>query len=641
MKKLLIFLLLLFVSAIQAQNELHQIALAEQKGFSSRQSPPTVQAVNNSNFIYQRCEWNADPAVQFISGKVTTYFIPDNSITQLEFDLSDSLTVDSVMYHQSAISFTHLPGDILQINFPSAIPANTTDSVSVFYHGVPPNPGFGSFSISTHGTSNTPVLWTLSEPYGAKDWWPCKQNLFDKIDSVDIIVTSPNQYRTASNGVLANETVNGNFRTCIWKHRHPIAAYLVCFAVSDYAVYSDFVPFAGDTVEVLNYVYPEDSLLATGSTPSVIGQMQLYDTLFGAYPFTNEKYGHTECNFGGGMEHQTMTFLGGFSYELLSHELAHHWFGDKVTCSNWHDIWLNEGFASYLSGICYEHFSPTLYWPIFKSGRIGYITSMPDGSVYVADTTNISRIFDSRLSYAKGAMILHTLRWVIGDSAFFAAINNYLNDPAHAYGFASTADLKQHFETSSGQNLTWYFNDWFYGEGFPSYSINWSQDASNLVTFNVGQTQSHSSVPFFELPLDIRFKNSSQDTTIRISHTFDGETFYVQLPFVADSLLFDPEYWIISANNQVNGVRSVSLDYSISLYPNPANDEIFLKAGNGISGNARYTIYDAQGKRVMQNELIFSGTNEQKIFTGGMNSGLYLVVVETENGVWGKRFVKE
>ncbi|MEO5644025.1 MAG: M1 family aminopeptidase [Bacteroidia bacterium] len=639
MKKLLfIFFAFLFPLALLSQIELQTISNLERKGFSGNRIAPEVQAINNSDFIYQRCEWNVDPAIYYIKGKITTHFIPNASITEIEFDLSDSLQVDSVKYHGNSISFTHSL-EILSVNFPSALPASMIDSVTVFYQGIPPNSGFGSFDTSMH--AGIPVLWTISEPYGSKDWWPCKQNLSDKIDSVDIIVTSPSIYTTASNGILVKDTVIGISRTCTWKHRHPIATYLVCLAVTNYSVYTHLVPFNGDTVEVINYVYPEELALSQTQSGNIIPQMQLFDTLFGAYPFSDEKYGHAQCNFGGGMENQTITFLGGFNYELMSHELGHHWFGDKVTCASWHDIWLNEGFASYLSGLCYEHFTPTIYWLPFKQGRISYITSQPDGSVYCPDTVNISRLFDDRLTYAKGAMILHTLRWVIGDSAFYAGVRNYLTDPAIAYKFATTSDLQQHLEAASGQNLNWYFADWFYGEGFPSYAISWSQSANNIATFTVNQSQSHASVPFYELPLPIRFKNATQDTIIRVSNTFSGESFSVQLPFHADSLIFDPDYWIISANNTINNVRQLEIDNAISVFPNPSTDALVISFGNGFAGNAQLKIRDAEGKLVLEKSFVLSSTTNQNVIDiSALAIGMYFVSVETGEEKLTMKFVK-
>ncbi|MBI3512125.1 MAG: T9SS type A sorting domain-containing protein [Bacteroidetes bacterium] len=622
---------------IFSQHDLHFISDIERKSFSDSRISPSTQALDNSNFIYQRCEWNVDPAVRFISGKITTYFIPNTTLTQLEFDLSDSLIADSVFYHNAQITFTHA-NEILTANFPSSI--SSLDSVSVFYHGVPPSTGFGSFSTSTH--AGVPVMWTLSQPNGASDWWPCKENLADKIDSVDIIVSCPVAYRVASNGLLVNEMINGGTRTDEWKHRYPIATYLICFAVSNYSIFTNSVPFNGDTVKVYNYVYPEDSLISVFPSNDIVQQMQLYDTLFGEYPFKNEKYGHAQCNFGGGMEHQTMTFIGGYSYELLAHELAHHWFGDKVTCASWHDIWLNEGFATYLSGLCYEHYTPTIYWKPFLAGRISNVTSQPDGTVYCPDTLNVNRIFDDRLEYAKAAMILHTLRWVIGDSAWYAGVNAYLNDAVCSYGFATTDLLKTHLETAGGQNLTWYFNDWYFGAGYPSYHISWHQDLAGIAYFTVTQFQSDASVNFFELPLPIEFKDATHDTIIRVQNNFSGETFSVQLPFFADSLKFDPDYWIISANNVVNYVVPNFSDPGLVVNPNPATDHLVVSSGNGSTGSGIVNIYDVSGRVVFQYNLTFNGTaQQQNIFVGNLDKGMYVLVIDTDQGKLTQRFVKE
>lgn len=637
MKKVLLFsAFAIHAILVPAQTLLQQIAADEGKHAFLRNPAPAVQALNNYNITFQRCRWTVDPAVNYVSGNITTHFVPAQSLVQLEFDLSDSLTVSAVTYHGSPVTFAQVPGDLLRVDFPSALPAAVVDSVTVAYAGVPPGMGLKSFCVDTHATA--PVLWTLSEPYGAKDWWPCKQNLLDKIDSLDVIVITPQAYRTASNGLLVSETVSSGQRTSVWKHRHPIAAYLVGIAVSNYVVFNKYVPFNGDTVVVENYVYPEDSLNADFYTSVIVEQMQLFDTLFGAYPFTDEKYGHAQCQLGGGMEHTTITFVGSFYYELLAHELAHHWFGDQVTCGSWEDIWLNEGFATYLSGLCYEHITPNQYWMPFKQGRISYITSLPDGSVYCNDTTNESRIFDPRLSYTKGAMILHTLRWVIGDSAFYAGVNNYLLDPAHAYGFARTAQLQSHLEQASGQNLGWYFSDWYYGEGYPSYTIVWDQDQNNLATFTVSQSQSHASVPFYELPLPIQFKNSTQDTIIRINHTFSGESFSVQLPFHADSLVFDPEYWIISAGNTVSSVQELDIQQLVQLYPNPAGDQLFVSLRLPPSSPVHLSLYDALGRKLADTQF---QAKEYRLDLSRFAPGVYSISLESESVRYATRVVKD
>lgn len=637
MKRGLVGLMIFFSVALDAQVPLESIAHSEMKS-AARIAPPEILAANTSDFIYHRCEWRVDPQVNYIDGKITTHFIPSAPVNTIEFDLSVVLTVDSVVYQNTALPFSHA-FNIVAATFPSPLAAGVMDSVAVYYHGAP-DTSIRGFHLDVHGPNNDPVMWTLSEPYGAMNWWPCKQNLADKIDSIDILVTAPLWYEVASNGVLTNDVTFAVQRQWTWKHRYPIAAYLVAFAVSNYTIFTVDVPFAGDTVTVVNYIYPEDSLLAQFAIQQdIVPQMQLFDSLFGLYPFADEKYGHAQCNFGGGMEHQTITFLGGFWYELLAHELAHHWFGDKVTCASWEDIWLNEGFATYLSGLCYEHYTPTIYWRPWLTGKMQHVTMQPDGSVFVDDTTSASRIFDDRLSYAKGAMILHQLRWVIGDSAWYAAVNSYLTDTSTAYGFATTADLQMQFETASGQNLQWYFDDWFYGEGYPTYTINWSQDSADVATVTVQQAQSHPSVAFFELPLPLYFKNATTDTLIRVQHSTNGQTFTIPLGFTADSLLFDPDTWIISANNVVNNVPGGRPLIPFSIYPNPANDQLVIQAP--VQGECNIRIYDAQGKLVMDKNSLFTPQQNTTLFLPGLNPGLYTVVIQQGENTLHSTFIRK
>jgi aminopeptidase N len=644
MKKNYLVILLLFANFSFAQNkfsagELGRIAKGEGDANFKKINPQPLSSIADYDVLYHRCRWTVDPAVNYISGSVLTLFKTSAlTLDSVHFNLSTSLSVDSVIFHNSAVPFVQYGTNLLSAKLPSPLVQNSTDSIEVFYKGVPPSTGFGSFIQSSHNGS--PILWTLSEPYGASDWWPCKNSLSDKADSIDIFVSCPSGNKVASNGLLISENLNGSVKTFHWKHRYPIATYLICFACTNYARFSDFVPFGATTTEVTNYVYAEDSAATVPQTVGIIPTMQLYDTLFGLYPFADEKYGHAVFGWGGGMEHQTMTFVTNFNHELTAHELAHHWFGDKITCGSWEDIWLNEGFATYLSGITYEHMFNGMYWMQYKVARISSIVSSPGGTVWCDDTTSVARIFDSRLSYEKGAMILHTLRWVIGDSAFFAALNNYLNDPALAFRFARTADLKNHFEISSGQNLSWYFNDWFTGEGFPSYQVTWSQ-AGNTVNLTLGQTQSHPSVSFFELPVPIQFKNTNQDTIIRFNHTFSGESFSVTLPFTVDSVKFDPDLWIISANNNVVGIDPPPLTKNqVRLFPNPAFDQLQVNF-TGISGETLIEVYNNNGKKVNSLRMNLSAGNSQlKLDLKDLAKGIYILSVLNKDQFVTKKFIK-
>src|SRR6185436_16576056 len=377
----------------------------------------------------------------------------------------------SVYYRGSKISFSR-PADLVQINFPGNIPASQKDSVTIFYKGVPANTAFGSFVQDFH--NGTPVIWTLSEPYGSRDWWPCRNGVDDKADSIDFIISCPNAYRASSNGMLINETDNGITRTAFYKHRYPIASYLVAFAVTNFKVLHHSVQLGTVNLPMITYCYPEDENAFQVNTPKVLQSLSIYHQYFSAYPFINEKYGHTQFGWGGGMEHQTNSFITSPNENLMAHELAHQWFGDKVTCGSWQHIWLNEGFATYLSYFYFEKIDPAGHLNRIK-GLSNSITTLPDGSVFVEDTTNIGRVFSSRLTYNKGAYLLHMLRWVLGDTLFFRGLRQYVNDPALAYGFAKTNDLKRNLEQISNKTLTEFFNDWFIGQGYPSYTVKWTQ----------------------------------------------------------------------------------------------------------------------------------------------------------------------
>lgn len=574
---------------------------------------------------------SVDPSIRAISGTVTHRIAATQDLGQVVLDLANEITVSSILIDEQPAVFAHA-NDSLVVELSPQLPEGEEASIAVTYSGVPPETGFGSFVQDEH--EGAPILWTLSEPYGARDWWPCKHDLNDKADSLDVIITTVSGNRAASNGLLIAEDDLGNGTVRFhWRHRHPINHYLVAFAVTNYTVYSDVVPLASGDVEVLNYVFPENLADAQGGTVNSISQMQLYSDLFGEYPFADEKYGHAQFAWGGGMEHQTMSFMGGFHYELVAHELAHQWFGDLVTCASWEDLWLNEGFATYLSGLCYEFLAPQ-YWMPFKSGRRGHITSQPGGSVLVTDTTSIPRLFDSRLTYAKGAYVLHMLRWVCGDDAFFEGVNNYLNDPEIRNRSALTSQLIEHLETAAGISLSEFMEDWYVGEGFPTYQLVWTQDINGQVNAMLEQTTSHPSIDFFEMPVPIRFEADGQMETVILDHAFSGQTFSFPLPFQASAAQLDPELWIVSGQNLVLKVPMAAFNDRESplLYPNPASADAWMHVGTRIIGNVDLEVIDALGRVVLQRNATVDGMRVP-VPSAMLASGTYTVRLLAENGL--------
>jgi hypothetical protein len=268
--------------------------------------------------------------------------------------------------------------------------------------------------------------------------------------------------------------------------------------------------------------------------------------------------------------------------------------------------------------------------------RVAGIVSQPGGSVYCPDTTDVSRIFDGRLSYAKGAMILHQLRWIIGDQAFFTALNSYLADGALAYGFARTDQLKAHLENACGQNLDWYFNDWYTGEGYPSYQVGWTQ-RGDTVEFTVSQAQSYASVSFFEMLVPLQFKNSTRDTLIRVMNTFSGQTLTAVIPFAVDSVKFDPECQLISGNNTVSGMAEPVVACELEVYPNPASDRLTFRFGVApVCGHDRILVYDHEG-RLMDEIRPALYSNQAELDTGHYPPGLYFYLIpQKDSRVSGK-----
>lgn len=599
-----------------------------------------TSASNNYDVKYYRCEWEVNPAIRYITGKVTLYFVVTTATNSIQLDLMNTLTVDSVKQRSQILTKLH-NNNTLSIDFPAVINAGVLDSVAVFYKGVPANNGFGSFETTTH--AGTPVMWSLSEPYGSRDWWPCKNGLDDKADSVDIIVTAPAQYKAAANGMLQSETLvsAGTKKQTYWKHRYPIASYLVCFAVTNFAVFNNSVLLGTTNLPMQTFCYPENLASFQNGTQNTLNAMLLFHNNFGDYPFIKEKYGHVQFSWGGGMEHQTSTFVVSIDESLCAHELGHQWFGDKITCASWEDIWLNEGFATFLAAFYMENKYPS---NTLNSRRavINSITSVPGGSVWVDDTTNVGRIFDGRLSYNKGSYLLYMLRWKLGDAAFFNGLRQYQKDTKLAYGFAKTDDLKRNLEQASGQDLTGFFKDWFKGQGYPSYNVQWTQIGREYVNITMNQTTSHNSVDFFELPVALKFKNATQEKTIVVDNKTNGETFLKNIGFIADTVLIDPEYWLVTRNNVSAKVPDPLAGQNIvKVFPNPVGDHFYIYLRKMTASGININLFNAAGQRVYTRTVsLVNGGDYLEIPSAHLPKGVYFLKIEAGDFKFVKKLLR-
>ena len=580
----------------------------------------------NIDLIHYEFKWHVDPAVYQLSGSAAVTFKPVvEDLTQFMLELGKDMQIDSILSEGVKQAFTRVGDFQVNIFHGVGMKKDQLYTFTIHYHGAPASGGLGSFIKDNH--SGVPVIWTLSEPFGARDWWPCKNGLTDKIDSIDVIITTPSTYKAASNGVLVNEVANADTTTTFhWQHRYAIAPYLVAIAVTNYERYTDMVPLSdGTQLPMINYVYPENLNDAKAGTAALVNVLTYFDSLFVTYPFHAEKYGHAQFGWGGGMEHQTMSFVINYGFTLLAHELAHQWFGDMVTCGSWEDIWLNEGFATYLEGLSRRRIQGVASFRSWQTSKINSVVSQAGGSVKVSDPTNISRIFSGRLSYNKGSYLLHMLRWVLGDEAFFAGLRSYLND--RQYDFGTTESLKFHLEQAGQKDLTGFFNDWYSGEGYPKYNILW-EPTEKGVNIQVLQETSHPSVDFFEMPLPMHFIGEGRDTTITIQHGYSGQVFEIDGPSWADSLVFDPELWILSANNNVKKTvisTTIESQLNASIFPNPTADLLSIRAESGFS----FQVFDVHGKQIVKGQ---ETSTQSQIHTSDWVPGLYSIQLIGVNG---------
>lgn len=634
-----LFFCFIAVNAQDSISETSKIASSEMKSAERQMNLLVNPNTQNYDITYHKLEFTVNPAVYNITGKITTTYTALVNMNTLTFDLSTTLIVSSVKINNSNLAFTQNNNELI-ITLSATQLTGSQATVEVVYSGAPPQNGFFAFTSTTHGTTATPVIYTLSEPFGARDWWPCKQDLNDKINSIDVYITAPSQYTSVSNGIEPEAPViSGNLKTTHFHHGYPIPAYLICLAVTNYTVINQTAGSAPNTYPIINYIYPEND------TPTLRTQLlqtplilNLYSNLLESYPFSNEKYGHAQFGWGGGMEHTTVSFMVSFGRQLIAHEMAHQWFGDKITCGTWKDIWLNEGFATYIASLVIENFDGSAAFITEKTNMINTITSSPNGAVYLTETEalDVNRVFDSRLSYNKGAMVLNMLRFKLGDALFFQGIKNYLADVNLAYKYAITPNLQTHLEIVYGSSLTEFFNDWVYNQGYPKYTITVQNLTAGQAKITVNQTTTDTSVPFFEMPVPVRLTGTgglSQDVVV--NNTVNGQQFTVSVPFLVTGVQFDPKKDIISKSSTATlATADFHFDQSVQIYPNPTSNILSIDLPEGIEMESAI-FYTVLGQKIME-------TKSEKTWNiSSFASGIHFLSIQTNKGTKQFKFIKE
>ena len=521
------------------------LAAGKIRSFSRMLARMQVATANQNAFdvTYYDLDLHPNPANSVLTATVRTRAsVVAGPVSTLELDFDNTnMTVDAVTCAGGPASFTHA-SSLLTITLDRPYLTGEMVDVTVAYHGTPLTGGFGdAFTFQTH--NGTPLITSLSEPFDARLWWPCKDDPADKADSADIRVSLPSGMVTAGNGVLVESSDNGTTAFRHWKCRHPIATYLVSIASFAYSLVPDtYLPAVGPAMPLQFYLFPESVPTAGVVNQKVKSMIAAYATRYGEYPFLDEKYGEAQFLWGGGMENQTCTSLGVFNETTVAHELAHQWFGDNVTCRDFHHVWLNEGFATYSEAL----------WAESQGGPSAYNQSMSftrylgSGTIYVPDLSSVGRIFSSDLSYRKPAWVLHMLRHIMGDAAFLTALKTYQQQ--YRGSSAVTEDLQHVCETVSGMPLGWFFQEWIYGEYYPQYQVSWTSAPAGGGYDLALQLHQSQSWQIFKMPVDVRIQvNTGATYDFVVQDSLATQSFVLHVPDAPTPPVVDPGNWILRA----------------------------------------------------------------------------------------------
>jgi len=476
---------------------------------------------------------------------VNLRFVADN-VREVFLDLASSsggkgMTVSTVARDGVPVSFTH-QNDRLRISFPSPLPVGGEVSMIVQYHGVPAD-GL-RLVANMHGER---TAFSENWPNRARQWLPTIDHPYDKATG-EFIVTAPAHYQVVANGLLVEEVdLPAGWRRTHYRQSAPIASWLYALGMARFAVHH-----AGTVhgVPLQSWVFPQDQEVGYRLFETTTRQaVEFFSERIGPYPY--EKIANVQAaGIGGDTEHATIMFYSekgvASGTGAVVHEVAHQWWGNAVTQSDWNDVWLSEGFATYFTHLFRERYEGR---EAFVSGMKADVTSImragqnsPNTPVVHENLSDMGNVLNWFV-YSKGSWVLHMLRALVGTDVFWDGIRQYY--ALHRDRNASTDDFRQVMERVSGRDLGWFFRQWLNRGGVPRLEGTWSYDAVAR-SLEVTLVQSQQAEPF-RLPIEFEIIAEPQGRRRieRVELTERRATFRFPSEREPASVILDPGTWLL------------------------------------------------------------------------------------------------
>lgn len=649
--------MIVFSSGITiAQNQSGSYRCFESK-INNHLIPEQIKITPHNPFNIINYKLDMDLYSNFISPYPRTYnaqelvtFVVDTALNSFYLDaVNTSLEIDSVS--SPAVSYTHA-NNILHIQLDNYYLPGDTLNIKIYYHHL----NIVDYAIYIlYG-----FVFTSTPPEGARKWFPCVDHPSDKA-TFDLVVKVPSSVKLGSNGRLQDSIMIGDTIYYHWISRDPIATYLMVISGKvdynlDIVKWYDPV-FTNDSIPVRFYwIDGENQTKLANIKNKIIPMMSYYSELFGAYPF--EKNGFATLNQyfpWGGMENQTLISLCSDCWDelLVAHEFSHQWFGDLISPATWSDVWLNEGFATYCEALWYEYIQGyDRYKQEINNQATGYFADNPGWPIYNPDwaqvTPSTDTLYHYGIIYLKGSCVLHMLRYTIGDSSFFNVLHFYATDPDLKYKNAATSDLINIVNNITGENYSWFFDEWIYGPNHPKYQNTFEiteNDTGWNLRFTINQVQTNAG--FFKMPVEIKINfTGNTDTLITVMNDENNQQFDFNFSTQPVSVIFDPENNIVLKTANTTNVLAQqhrnSLEFLLNQnYPNPFNPVTVIEWQSPLPGQQSIKVYDILGNEVAEliNEYLPAGRYQVEFNGSNLPSSVYFYQLKAGSNISTRKMI--